>query len=179
MTQSASGNDLRWYAVYTKHNEEDRVGYNLMAWQVETLTPKLLRRHYNKFIGGYQNVVKPLFPRYIFARFRADQMLHKVCFTRGVQSVVSFGGTPAWIDDEIIELVRSRIGPDGFVRTSEELRPGDKVVIREGPLKNFVGVFESKTKDQARISILLTAVSYQSHVLIESEMAMKVAAAAR
>ncbi len=136
MTQSAS-NDLRWYAIYTKPNEEDRVGYNLMAWQVETFTPQLLKRRYNKFTGTHQNVAKPLFPRYIFARFRADQMLHKVCFTRGVQSVVSFGGKPASIDDEIIEMIRSRIGPDGFVRTSEELRPGDKVVIREGPLKKL------------------------------------------
>lgn len=175
MTQSASS-DLRWYAVYTKPNEEDRVGYNLMARQVETFTPQLLKRRYNKLTGTHQNVAKPLFPRYIFARFRADQMLHKVCFTRGVQSVVSFGGKPASIDDEIIEMIRSRIGPDGYVRTSEELRPGDKVVVREGPLKNFVGVFEGKTKDQARISIMLTAVSYQGHILIESEMAMKVAA---
>lgn len=176
MVLSAVGNELCWYAVYTKPREEDRAGYNLTAWQVETFTPRLIARRYDKFTGRQQKVIRPLFPRYIFARFRAHQLLHKVSFTRGVHSVVNIGGVPAVVDDEIIEQIRSRLGDDGFVRTYDELKPGDRVVIQDGPLKDFVGVFESKTKDQARISILLTAVKYQSHVLIERELAKKVGA---
>jgi transcriptional antiterminator RfaH len=169
------GSEPAWYVLYTKAKEEDRAEFNLSAWQVETFTPRLIERRYDRLTGKQQNIIKHLFPRYIFARFRADQMLHKVSFTRGVHSVVSFGGAPAVVEDDIIETLRARLGEDGYVRLDDELRPGDKVVIRDGPLKNFVGVFQRRTKDQARISILLTAVSYQSHVLIERGMATKVA----
>lgn len=176
MVPNSFGSELSWYAIYTNPKQEDRARFNLNAWQVETFTPMCIERRYNQFTGKPHNVVKHLFPRYIFARFRADQLLHKIYFTRGVKSVVSFGGKPARVDDEIIEIIRARVGEDGYVRISEELKPGDKVVIRSGPLKDFVGMFESKTKDHARISILLTTINFQSHVLIEREMAAKVGA---
>lgn len=175
MVPNSFGSEPSWYVIYTHPKQEDRARYNLNAWQVETFTPMCIERRYNQFTGKPQNVVKHLFPRYIFARFRVDQLLHKVCFTRGVKSVVSFGGNPAVVDDEIIETIRERIGADGYVRLSEDLKPGDKVIIRSGPLKDFVGMFESRTKDQARISILLTTINFQSHVLVEREMAAKVA----
>jgi transcriptional antiterminator RfaH len=158
----------RWYAIYTKPKQEDRAEFNLRAWQVESFAPKIRKRCYSLNKPFY--VTKPLFPRYIFARFKAGDLLHKVCFTRGIQSVVSFGDIPCPIDDEIISLIRSQQGEDGLVRLEEDLRQGDKIVIKEGPLRNFVGVFERKLKDKERIYILLTMVSYQSHVVIEREL---------
>jgi transcriptional antiterminator RfaH len=162
-----------WYVIHTNPKQEDRAFNNLKAWNVEAFSPKLCERRYNKFAGAPTYTVKPLFPRYIFARFAARHMLHKVSFTRGVNGVVNFGGGPTPVDDEIIEIIRLQTDADGFTRIGEELRLGDKVVIKDGPLKNFTGIFEREVKHTDRVMLLLNTISYQSHVIIERELIRK------
>jgi transcriptional antiterminator RfaH len=110
----------------------------------------------------------------MFARFDAGRMLRKVWFTRGVVKVVGFGDGPSPVDDEIIELIKSRVGQDGFVQFNEELQCGDKVVISAGPLVNLEAVFERDLEDGDRVLLLLTAISYQGHVTIERELLKKI-----
>jgi transcription antitermination factor NusG len=59
-------------------------------------------------------------------------------------------------------------------RVSEDLQSGDKVRINSGPFESMVGVFKRRTKDKARVKILLDAMNYQSHLEIEREMVEKV-----
>lgn len=161
-----------WYAIRTKSKQENRADINLRAWQVRTFTPKLKEHRMSGYGSGY--VSKPLFTRYIFAHFDANLLIHKVNYTRGVQNVVSFGGSPVPIDDKVIDLIRAQIGQDGFIRLGEELKLGDKVHVKLGPLKSLVGIFKQKIKDTDRVRILLSTVSYQSHLLIDREMIEKV-----
>jgi transcription antitermination factor NusG len=88
--------------------------------------------------------------------------------------VVSFGEGPTPIDEEIIALIQSNIKEDGFVRIDEGLRAGDRVIVKDGPLKNFSGVFEREMRDNDRIRILLETVSYQAHIEIDRNMVRKV-----
>lgn len=163
-----------WYAIHTKPRQEDRADNNLMAWRVETFAPKIRGRNYNPYTGKATFVIKPLFPRYIFARFNASDLLHKVNFTRGVQSVVSFCGEPCPVDEEIIRVIQSRKGADGLIKMDEDLHPGDRVIIGEGPLRNLEGIFNGYCKDEERASILLTTVNYQSRVIIERQSIKRV-----
>jgi transcriptional antiterminator RfaH len=119
-------------------------------------------------------VVKPLFPNYLFARFSVSELLHKISYTRGVHSVLSYGGGPTPIDDEIIEMMRSRLGSDGLIRLDDDFNKGDRVVIKKGPLCHFEGIFEGKYDAQERVSIFLTTVSYQNRVVIEKDWLRKV-----
>jgi len=89
--------------------------------------------------------------------------------------VVSFGGIPSLVDDEIIELLQSRVDGDGLVRIGEEFRPGDKVIMRSGMLSNLVGVFEREMNDSERVMILLATINYQGHVIVDKELIRKVA----
>jgi transcriptional antiterminator RfaH len=164
---------LSWYVVYTKPKQEDRAVFNLRSWNVEVFAPRLKERRRNEFTGKVSWHVKSMFPRYIFARFRANELLYKVNFTRGVQNVVSFSNGPTPVSDEIIELIQLQQGENGFIIPGEELRIGDRVTIKEGPLKDFKGVFEESASDSGRVSILLTTVSYQTRVVIEREMVRK------
>ncbi|MDT5269200.1 MAG: transcriptional antiterminator RfaH [Acidobacteriota bacterium] len=161
----------RWYVIHTKPKQESRADYNLRAWQVETFFPLLKERSRG---GRSTYVVKPLFSRYLFARFRASELLHKVYYTRGVQSVVNFGEHPCHVEDECIELMKSRRDQDGFVRLRDEFNAGDRVMICNGPLRNLLGIFEGDYRDAERVSILLAAVGYQSRVVIEREFLRKV-----
>ena len=164
---SETGNSLCWYVVHTNPKQEGRVESNLKAWKVETFNPQLKVQRYVNGTYLQASAIKPLFPRYIFARFEAGKLFSKVGFTRGVHCVVSFGNGPTPISDEIIDLIRSRLGKDGFVKTEEELKPGDKIKISVGPLNGMVGVFERPVNGSRRVMMLLTAMNYQAHIITE------------
>ena len=174
-SNTSSLTNSHWYAIRTHLNQENRAEANLRAWNVEIFYPKIKEKRRNQFTGALSSVTKPFFSRYLFAFF-PEQMLHKIWFTRGVQSVVSFGGIPSRIDDEIIEFLRARVDTDGFVRRlGEDLKPGDKVTMQGGVLDNLVGVFEREMNDSERVMILLQTINYQGHVIVERSSVRKVA----
>jgi transcriptional antiterminator RfaH len=163
-----------WYAIHTHPKQEDRASCNLKVLGAPIFNLKTREPRYNQYTNIPTYLTKPLFPRYIFAQFKIDDLYHKVRFTRGVSSVLSFGDGPTPIDEEIITIIQSYVGEDGFVRINEEIKPGDRVVVMDGPLKNFEGIFERVMKDADRIRILLEAVSYQAHVEIRRDMVKRV-----
>ncbi|HEY0169683.1 MAG TPA: transcription termination/antitermination NusG family protein [Pyrinomonadaceae bacterium] len=165
-----------WYVLYTHPKQEARAANNLAAWGLETLFPRI-KEGRGSMHRQATPIAKPLFPRYIFARFDANLLFQKVCFTRGVHSVVNFGGMPAPVDDEIIKLIKSQLGADGLVNLREEFKPNDKVIIKGGPLKNMVGIFLREVSQGARVAILLDAVSYQGQLIIEREYMRRLAPA--
>ena len=161
-----------WYVIRTNPKQEERAYINLMSWRVETFAPKL-KEFRNRSTGEAYYSTGPLFPGYIFARFALSSSLHKIKFTRGVQSVVSFGGRPTLVDDEIISLIQSRVGQDGYIKMNDQLETGDEVVIKDGPLKNISGVFEQGAKDTDRVTIMLNVISYQARITIDRELIQK------
>jgi transcriptional antiterminator RfaH len=146
--------DFAWYAVRTKPRQEDRAVENLTAWEIATLAPKL------KGSNGRRD--SHLFPGYIFARFNGIAMLHNIHFTHGVAYVVSFGGAPAAISDELISEIYARMDESGTIRNTAALKPGDKVIIRSGLLRDFIGVFERDLHGSERVQILLRSVGYSA-----------------
>lgn len=175
MDSEPTESNLHWYVLYTNPKQEERASKNLNAWQIETLAPLVKQRSYNSFTGEPYYTVKPLFPRYIFVKLDLEKLYHKVRFTRGGQDFICFGEGPVVIDERIIEIVRSRVSDDGFVRIHEGFKYGDKVRINEGPMKDFIGVFEREMNGPERVSILLNAVSYQARVEVTSAQLTKVA----
>ena len=170
----ANEDTLGWYVVHTYPHQEDRASTNLKAWQLEILNPKLRVKKYNEFTGKVSWLAKALFPSYIFARFRLNVQYNRVRYTRGVHSLVSFNETPALVDDEIVKLVRSRIGDDGFVSMFEELKAGDEVMINEGRFQNFCCVFDRVMQTSDRVRILLSTVNFKAHVVVYRALFSKV-----
>ena len=163
---------LRWYALHTHPNQEGRAESNLTAWNIETFLPRYKSRRRSEFRSEPSYAVRPLFTGYIFARFDANE-IPKVRYTRGVHSVVSVGTTPVSVDDELIEAIKERIGGDGLVRLSDEIKPGDEVVLKGGHFNNFGGVFERRLKDKERVMILLKTVTHRVRVVVPESLVMK------
>ena len=168
MTEKSS-----WFLIHTNPKQEERTSSNLLAWNIETFAPQIREARYSQFTGARSFVVKPLFARYVFARFDLEVLFHKVRYTRGVRDLVSFGNGPVAVDDGIIELIRSRIAKDGFVKTCTDLQPGDVVVVREGALKDFTGIFEREMKDSDRVVVLLNTISYQARLQVDRKVLQK------
>lgn len=84
----------------------------------------------------------PLFPGYVFGRFRLDQ-LHPVLATTGLTTVVHLGGRPAPIRDTEIENLRRLTA--GLVATQQQAEPepfreGVWVRVVDGPFQGLEGV---------------------------------------
>jgi transcriptional antiterminator RfaH len=156
-----------WYAIRTKPRQEERAIESLSLWGITTLAPRI------KGTNGRKD--SHLFPGYIFARFDISRMLHNIHFTRGVAYVVSFGGVPAAISDEMIAEIYVRMDESGIIRNKAVLNPGDHVVIRSGLLRNFVGIFERDLSEMERVQILLHTLSYSAHVEISRSEVTKLA----
>lgn len=153
--------DRQWYVVYTKAKQEERASQNLATLGVETLCAKLKTCRRNEFTGTPAYITEPLFPLYILAKFNAREQLSKILFTRGVHSVVCFGNRPACVSEEIIDLIRARIDQNGLVKDCNDLKPGDRAVINEGPLRNLMEIFEREIKGSERSMLLLMAIGSQ------------------
>lgn len=167
-------NTAHWYVIKTQPKQEMRAECNLRVLGITIFLPRINERQTNPFSGLPGYVIKPLFPRYLFAQFEINSMLRRVCFTRGVHSVVNFGNGPISVDDEIIEAIQSRVGEDGLVKLDNELNEGDPVMIDNGPLRDLVGVFQYDIKGTDRVAILLSAISFQGRVIIDKYLVKKI-----
>jgi len=173
MDDLKASDNLNWHALRTHLHQKDRADSNLRARGIETLNPKIKERRINEFSGATTDFTKSLFPRYMFARFEGST-LHAISLIRGVHSIVRFGLEPALVDDDVIALIKSRIHEDGFVKMDEPFNVGDKVLVKAGLLKSLVGIFEGNVNADDRVMILLEAINYQGHVLIERSLLEKV-----
>jgi transcription elongation factor/antiterminator RfaH len=167
-----------WYAIRTKPKQEARVECNLKAWRLETFAPWLKEARRNQTNSSPSYSIKPLFPQYIFARFELQSMYQKVRFTRGVHSLVSFGDGPAIVEAEVISIIQSRIGKDGFIHLNDDLKADDNVLITDGHFKSICGLFERQISDSDRVMILLKTLHYQAHVIVERSLVRKLEARA-
>ncbi|MBI3952219.1 MAG: hypothetical protein HY314_17355 [Acidobacteria bacterium] len=161
-----------WYAIHTKPRQEVLAEYNLQTLGLATFNPKLKEK---KLIRGVrQDVIKPLFPNYIFCKFRCQEFLRAVKYSRGVRGVVGAGDEPTPVDEEIIAIIHERMKEGYVVIEPLKFQPGDTVMVEDGPLQGFVGIFERETKDSERVVILLNTIKYQARVVMERAKLKKI-----
>lgn len=158
--------DINWFAIQTKPSRENAARMNIQRLGLEVLLPQIKTQ---KIVWGLpQDSIKPLFPSYLFARFCPANHLHSIQYARGVRQVVWGGSLPLPIDEEIIQVIKLEVGENGFVDLQPRtLRPGDRVVIKEGPLQGLKGLFKQEFSDKQRVMVLLETIEYQAQVLIE------------
>lgn len=143
---------MNWYAVYTKAKSEEMVVSLLNQAGIETLNPKIRIRRFWR--GRYTDLLEQLFPCYLFAFFEAESQSHLVRYTRGVRHVVG-KERPLTVPSEIISAIRERMQDGVITPVCEEFRKGERVRIKEGPFKDFYGVFERNLPGKQRAMILL------------------------
>jgi transcriptional antiterminator RfaH len=154
---------MNWYAIYTKPKTEESTTQLLNSAGIETLTPKIKARKYLR--KKYTEVIEQLFPCYIFAFFDIERHGHMIKYTRGVKYIVG-KEHPLIVHQEIINAIKDRM-EDGIVKqVIEGFRRGERVLIKEGPFKDFYGIFERDVSGRERALILLEAL--QSKLEIET-----------
>jgi transcriptional antiterminator RfaH len=164
---------LCWYAIHTKPKNEERANKNLIAWGVEAFAPRVREYRYNEYTHKPTALSKPLFSRYIFARFNARALLHDVYYTKGVHSIVSFNDIPFALQYDEIAFIKSRLDENGFIKMNDDLSPGDEVTIKSGAFAGLNGIFDREIDGKDRAMIFLDAIKYQATVTIERALIQK------
>lgn len=81
----------------------------------------------------------PLFPTYVFARFREVQRV-QVLRTPGVRSIVAFNHRLAPVRDEEIQSLQVMVRSGVPVEPWPILREGQRVRVERGPLQGVEGI---------------------------------------
>lgn len=155
-----------WFAVLTKPRAEAEAQLCLTRQGFETLFARTRRTV--RAASGMVVRTESLFPRYIFLRSDPSlQSLEPVRSTRGVSTIVRFGGQPAVVPEVVIEQIRLRMDPDnGFVRLAPpELQPGARVRITEGPFSGMDAIFAANHGDD-RVRLLLTLLGSEREIVV-------------
>jgi len=145
---------MNWYVIYTKPKCEDSTARLLNNAGIETLCPRIRVR--KRIRGKYTEVTEQLFPSYVFAFYDKDKQSHMIKYTRGVKYVVG-KESPLMVHQEIIDAIKERMQGDIVVPLPEDIRRGDRILIKEGPFKDFYGIFERDSPGKERSMILLEA----------------------
>ncbi len=144
---------LAWYVLYTKPNAEYRVARHLEERGIEVFFPTLRTQRPRR---GYSTV--PLFPSYVF--FRADMSgldMSLLRWTPGLRYIVKFDNKPAAVPSGVIEYLRRKveeINAAGGLPT-HNFKPGDRVIIRSGPMAGLEAIFLGPMKPTERVNVLL------------------------
>jgi transcriptional antiterminator RfaH len=158
---------MNWFAIHTKPRQEDLAVDALRLIEIETFFPKLRRK--KTIRRKMQWIVRPLFPRYIFARFDYEQSQRIVQYANGVARIIKFGDTPAIVDDAIIAAIRERAVEEIVTVQPPSFQRGDLVEIQDGPLRGLQGIFERDLSDSERVLILLECLAQGARVEVSRE----------
>ena len=145
-----------WYAIYTKAGKEDSVTFLLRNAGIDVLNAKLKSSRFRQ--NRLSELIEPLFPCYIFADFEKEKYAHMITYTRGTRYIVG-KRNPIIVSNEIITAIKDNLEQDDIInmRPSRFCR-GDRVLIKDGPFKNFIGLFEREIRGPERVMILLDVI---------------------
>ena len=149
----------KWFLLKTKTRQEKRAMENLQRQYAECYCPEVF---VEKIIRGKKSqVIEILFPGYLFVNFRNPaSSTQAVKNTRGVQSFVSFGGTPARVPCALIQKLKEKTKLAENLLISNLPRRGDKLKVINGPFNGMSVVF-SKPNGNDRAQVLLNIMSQQ------------------
>jgi transcriptional antiterminator RfaH len=162
-----------WYCIHTRPKHEDIVEKKLLNLpNIDIINPKIKVKKYVRY--RLVEVVEHLFPCYIFSRFDKINYFHMIKYTRGVRKFVgASSGWPFIVDDNIVELIKSRMKNGHIHIEQRRILPGDSVKITEGPLKGLSGILLSETKASERVMVLLSTLHYQGRVRVLRDLVAK------
>lgn len=118
--------------------------------------------------AGMKQRIESLFPRYLFLQSDPTvQSLAPVRSTRSVSGIVRFGGEPAVVPDQVVQLIRQRMDEEsGYVCLAPpDLVPGTRVRINEGPFSGLDAVFRAPS-GEGRVRLLLQMLGSEREVVI-------------
>lgn len=164
----------RWFAVCCKPRQELVAQENLLRQGFQVYLPRIKLKKCLK--GKWLEKVEALFPRYIFIRVNPEvQSISPVRSTRGVVGLVTFGGQPAVVPDEVMDALLQRETTDAGLHQDAypPLNAGDHIRLLAGPLGGMEGIFVQENGAK-RVIIMLELLGKANRVQVNRGLILKV-----
>jgi transcriptional antiterminator RfaH len=159
---------IAWYAVHTRPHAEAKALENLLRQGYEAYLPRY--RTEIRHARRRQTVLRPLFPRYLFAGIDRNAMRWRpILSTAGVSDLVRSGDEPLPVAPEIVEALRSQEGAGAFDALARRRLPaiGERVRISAGAFEDMIGRL-IELRDQDRVVVLLDLLGRKVRAQIEA-----------
>lgn len=154
------GTTPRWYLIQTKPRQDARAEEHLLRQGFACYRP--LRAA----ADGRAKKPESLFPGYLFIRLdRLQDNWYPIRSTRGVSRVVSFGGEPAAVRDELIEHLQQRLAAEQQAAQPAGFQPGERVRINGNGFEEVEAIFVC-ADGQQRSVILLTLLQREQKIRV-------------
>jgi transcriptional antiterminator RfaH len=157
----------KWYPVYTHPRAEKKACLALTNKGIETYLP--LHRQLKQWSDRKKWTEEPLIKSYLFVRIK-EQEQTAVLMTKGIARFLYFSGkiTPM-PDRQIDELKLLMASPYELEITAEDLQPGEKIMIKAGPLKGLTGEIISY-RSQKQLALRLENLGYSIIVYVAAAL---------
>ncbi len=143
----------KWYLVQCKPKQDQRAEENLQRQGYVCYRPM---HQVEKLVRGRRtHVSESLFPGYVFVRLGESQSWASLRSTRGVATLVGFGGQPAVVQQALIDCLRER--ERAAQEAGEEVSlfsAGERLRITEGPFAELQAIYVGMAGEQRAVVLL-------------------------
>jgi len=143
-----------WYTLHSHPHKEDLLWQQTQSRGYEVFFPRI-RVHP---VNPRSRKILPYFPGYLFINVDLEETglsaLQWMPYTTGL---VSFGGEPAVVPENLIRSLRNRITEiaESGGELFDSLKPGDQVLIAAGPFAGYEAIFDVRLPGSERVRVLL------------------------
>jgi transcription antitermination factor NusG len=157
----------KWYPVYTNPRAEKKALEALSAKGIESYLP--LKRQLKQWSDRKKWVEEPLIKSYLFVRITEYEQ-SEVLMTRGITRFIYFGGKVSPMPDRQIDDLKLLLASAVELEITEEnLLPGEKIVIKAGPLKGMTGEIIAY-RSQKQLALRLENLGYSVIVHVAASL---------
>jgi transcriptional antiterminator RfaH len=143
-----------WYVLHSKPNKEDLLWGQLLAQKIETFYPRVRVQ----VVNPRARKVRPYFPGYLFVHVDLEQIGKSTLrWIPGAHDLVTCDGQPASVPEHLIQAIRSRVDEINAAggELFDGLKPGERVLIQDGPFAGYEALFDARLPDGQRVRVLL------------------------
>jgi transcriptional antiterminator RfaH len=136
-----------WVVVSTLAHQEAVALENLIRQGFDTYCPKIAKKV--KHARYTKEVLRPLFPSYLFVRIRQDlQRWRLISSTFGVRAVIRCGERLSFLEDGFVAALKSREVDGAIAYPETPYRVGEQVQIEGGVFDGVVATIVEMNESQ-------------------------------
>ena len=171
----ANSEAKQWFCIRTKIGLESRSSEALSrlssglldsVGDLEVYCPRVPTKR--SVAGVPRQILSPLFPGYIFARFCALTASRFVSSRPGIIGLVRFGGQPAVLAERTIEELKATEQDQAGAEALQSFAPGQKLQITDGPFAGMEAEYISSLSGGLRALLLLEYLQRRVSLLVDS-----------
>ena len=144
---------MNWYLLQTKPRAHSTACEHLKRQGFEVFLPLIIKTTQKN--GKFVNKTTPLFPGYLFMGAAVDPVPWKsINGTRGISTAVTLDGVYRPVNSDLFEGLQCRCDDYGVIQSLNNIVPGDRVKIEQGPFAAFICTVDA-IQDERRAWVLI------------------------